>query len=51
MRYLPAFVAATVLAGVLGLLGVVSLQTALTPSAEKVSNSKTDDVKPLYGSR
>lgn len=52
MRYLPAFVAATVLAGVLGVLGVVSLQTALNPSAEKVLTSQTDQgTQPVYGAR
>lgn len=54
MRYLSAFVAAAVLAVVLGAVGILGLRTALDPTAEQASNSaQQGDLAPseLYGSR
>lgn len=54
MKYLPAFVAAGVLAAVLGVIGAFSLTAALTPSAEKVSaeiSQPAGQEPPLYGAR
>ncbi|MGS2612919.1 hypothetical protein ACVCAH_00045 [Micromonospora sp. LZ34] len=55
MRYLPAFVAAGVLAVVLGLLGSFGLRAALSPSPEQISADvaqQTDTAPPpLYGAR
>lgn len=55
MRYLPAFVAAAVLAVILGVVGIVGLRTALNPTAEQVykKTAQQGDIAPsqLYGSR
>lgn len=51
MRDLPAFVAAAVLAVVLGAVGILGLRTALDPTAEQVSTSTQQGASELYGSR
>ncbi|RZU72233.1 MULTISPECIES: hypothetical protein [Micromonospora] len=53
MRNLPAFVAVGVLGVVLGLLGSVGLANALSPSANEVAKtvSEQSSDNTLYGTR